>query len=145
MTKELNLKTQKYLKDISTLIPSSYKNKQQFLKDMEQSIRIYYTENPNISWTDILEEFGSASEVAGAILTDFSSTEKINYIKKRKRPRSLLFAICVIVFAILILLFGYPYYWNIFKSHRVNPTHYIYDGTEVSSEEYEQKQNIYYE
>ena len=124
-----------YLRELSALIPKSYPNKSLFLKDIETNILLYFKEHPNASWQEILTEFGSPSEVAGSILAEHTDIKHSVTTKPRLHLR---FIIIVVSIMVVLSIFAFEYYWEHFKMYRTDPAHYIYNGEEVSSEEFSQ-------
>ncbi|MEI3229394.1 MAG: hypothetical protein V8S28_07205 [Lachnospiraceae bacterium] len=124
-----------YLRELSALIPKSYPNKSLFLKDIETNILLYFKEHPNASWQEILTEFGSPSEVAGSILAEHTDIKHSVTTKPRLHLR---FIIIVVSIMVVLSIFAFEYYWEHFKMYRTGPAHYIYNGEEVSSEEFSQ-------
>lgn len=133
MTRTIKQKLKQYMRELSNLIPKSYPNKTQFLKDIETNILLYFKEHPETEWQDILTEFGSPSEVAGSILSEHADTKRSITAKPRLHLHYIIIAACVII---VISIFAYEYYWEHFKMYRTAPAHYIYQGEEVSSEEF---------
>lgn len=143
MRTKLDTQIKKYIHSVSNMIPNTYTSKKQLLCDLEQSIQTYLTEHPDASWQNILEEFGSASEVADGILSNLPKTDKIPFIKRQNHLYITFFITCIIIIGIGIFLLVYQHYWDSLETfhvdYRVNPPHYIYNDTEISSEEFEEK------
>lgn len=133
MTNNIKRNLKQYMRELSALIPKSYPNRVVFLKDIENHILLHLKEHPDSSWQDILVEFGSPTEVAGSIFTEHENTKYSMTAAPRLRLRFLIIAICVTV---VLSIFAYEYYWVHYRMYHTNPTHYIYNGEEVSSEEF---------
>ena len=134
-------KQTRYFKEISDLLPKSYTSKSILLHELEQNIQLYLEEHPDAMWEDILQEFGSPTEIAGSVLADEPDTEPTATAKSRKHLHLHLVFI-VICFTVVLCIIGYEYYWVHFRMYRTAPSHYYYNGTEVSSEELDEKMSV---
>lgn len=129
-----------YLNNISRMIPKKYPNKKLLLNNIKNNLELYFQEHPLSSWKDALTEFGSETEIIESVMSEFSGTEITISLHRKKWQHVLIFCTCIIIF-ISILLLGYAYYYEHYNKPHINETHYIYNGTETSSEEFDEKMN----
>lgn len=126
--RELN----QYITELSRMIPNSYPQKKTILKDIKKNICDFLEDHPYAVWQDVITEFGSPSEISGTVLTEYVDTS-FSTKQRKTHVHFIIFAICL---TIIITITAYEYYWVHYKMYRQNPTHYISDDTEVSSEEF---------
>lgn len=135
----------KYIKTISHKIPNTYphKKKKLLLNTLKSNLHLYFQSHPNASWHDALNEFGSESDILDSILSDIDSTDMNKEMQHKRIFQHILLGLCMIIAFISLLGMIYMYWWNNLKPPIIKPSHYIYDGTEVSSEEFYEYTNIY--
>ncbi len=95
----MNSDCKRYLGELKTLIPSAGKYEKKFLKNMKENMEAFSDNNPNITYSDICNHFGTPKD----ILIDYFSNVDAEYLVKRLKFVSILRK-CVIA-ALLIIIF----------------------------------------
>ena len=93
----------KYLCDISALIPVSNNSKKRFLKDMRASIDAYVEEISSSSIEDIYKEFGNPTSVAFDFIDSMDTDTLLKQLSLAQIIRRVLTAILIIAFLSLAL------------------------------------------
>lgn len=96
MRSELEKEIKKYLKEIKYLLPADGRTKKKFLSGLESAIYEYASDKENFTMPDIIERFGTTTEVAKV----FIDCADIKDIRRRLSIKKL---ICAAVVAALLL------------------------------------------
>lgn len=129
----------RYLRAVFRMLPVGYPDKRQILYNLESDIELYLEEHTEADWQDVLEEFGTAVDVAGSVLGEPMNTDIVSIMQRRDQLHNLILGIIVGGIVVMLILAGYQRCWIRYKRNTVNPAVYIYDGTEVSSEVFDEK------
>ena len=93
-----------YLSAVKAELSCSHKQKQQLIKQLENSIDIYISENGNVDMDKLILEFGSPEEIAFSFLEDeppASLRKRLSLKKNVVKTMIILGAILIAVFTIL--------------------------------------------
>lgn len=101
---------QKYQNEIKKKIPDEYPGKKEILQAIEHNLYDFLEEHPTASFENILEEFGSPSEIANSFMERLSGKEIHTIFQKRKRQKKVLLSICILFLILFLLLCRYLYY-----------------------------------
>lgn len=96
----------KYLKNCKCLFPVYGRHERQYIKHLECHIQEYLLEHDNCTYDDLVEQFGSPTEIVGSYYrsTDNNSLlEKINFVRYVR-------LFMVIVISAVLLFLGYKSY-----------------------------------
>ena len=74
----------RYLRDIKVLLPISSKESKQFLKSFKEKIFLSIENKEWHDYNQLLEFFGTPSDIASSYLSELEFGEVLNQIKKRK-------------------------------------------------------------
>lgn len=123
-----------YLQEISKTIPGNYFKKKPLLYALKQDIQQFLVDHPSATWEDVLEQFGSVSELSESYMAEISDTELIESLKKNKQHIYLTSGICFVL--LIFLIMGIRYYANWWKNDAIitEETLYVFDGTEIPTE-----------
>ena len=80
----MNKEIKKYIKYVKKIIPFYSKDKKEFLKLLTQKIIEFSNTQPNCTYQNIIDEFGSPNEVAGSYIETLNSDEIIKKLNKKK-------------------------------------------------------------
>lgn len=138
-------KIKRYLREISRMLPEDTPDKQWILNNLKSDIRSYLEEHADAVWKDILEEFGTAVDVASSVLGESMNAELISVMRQRNHLYNLVVGVTIGCIAMILGIYAYQYWWLRYEHRKVNPTVYVYDGTEVSAEVFEEKIDSEYE
>ena len=105
----MNKEIKKYIKYVKKIIPFYSKDKKEFLKLLTQKIIEFSNTQPNCTYQNIIDEFGSPNEVAGSYIETLNSDEIIKKLNKKK--------IINIFISVIIIL--YISVWG-FERYRIN-------------------------
>ena len=88
----------KYIRRIKRIYRGKYKDKKQFIRELQDALLCFCEEHPNSSYSDLIKEFGKPSEIKSML--SFHGAEKL-----QKRNMFLYWAVnIVIIMAVTILL-----------------------------------------
>ena len=99
----------KYLSAVRTLFPIHNKKKRQFLKKLSCAMEEYASENPDLTFDQLKEHFGTPQEIVHEYLSEMPEEELRRCLSIKKYVRICLCAI-LIVFIIAASVFSYSYY-----------------------------------
>ena len=105
----MNKEIKKYIKYVKKIIPFYSKDKKEFLKLLTQKIIEFSNTQPNCTYQNIIDEFGSPNEVAGSYIETLDSDEIIKKLNKKK-------IINIFISVIIILCISV---WG-FERYRIN-------------------------
>ena len=89
----------KYIRQIKRIYRGRYKDKKQFIKELQDALLCFCEDHPDSSYSDLIKEFGKPSEIKNIL--SFHSAEKL-----QKRNMFLYWTVnIVVIIAITILLF----------------------------------------
>ncbi len=94
----------RYLKKVRQNLTCPEKEKQKFLKDLENSVSEYLVDIPNASEADLFHRFGNPAEIAQSFLQeeDFEEVQKKIMVRKRVIWVISLAAIILVIAAIIL-------------------------------------------
>ena len=81
---EYKKEIKKYIKYVKKIIPFYSKDKKEFLKLLTQKIIEFSNTQPNCTYQNIIDEFGSPNEVAGSYIESLENDEIIKKLNKKK-------------------------------------------------------------
>lgn len=129
---EKQMKT--YLREISRSLPWNYPQKKDILLALEQNIQDYLTDHPTADWSDVLEQFGTASEVANSYLDELSDTElALSFQKRKKRNFIIIFFSLSLLIMFFLLIYHFIMRWQE-DTIIIEETSYTYYDTEIPTE-----------
>ena len=96
-------------KKVRTLFPIHNKKKRQFLKKLSCAMEEYASENPDLTFDQLKEHFGTPQEIVHEYLSEMPEEELRRCLSIKKYVRICLGAI-LIVFIIAASVFSYSYY-----------------------------------
>ena len=99
----------KYIKYVKKIIPIHSKDKKEFIQLLTQKIIEFSNTQPNCTYQNIIDEFGSPNEVAGSYIETLNSDEIIKKLNKKK-------IINIFISVIIILCISV---WG-FERYRIN-------------------------
>ena len=137
MNFEHEIKT--YIKHLSQAIPSDIPDRTRLLTDTEHSLRRQIQEHPSASWEEITGSFGTADETAESLLREYPQTEALSSLHTKKQKYTVLLLFCAVCIAAVACIAAYIKNWEKTDHHSYHRSHYILNGTEVSSEEFYRK------
>lgn len=123
-----------YIKKIDSQIPASYPNKDRVALTLQQNINNFLAEHPGASFNDIIEEFGSATEVAASFFDELPEQEISDIMQKKRKILYLSIALCLVCAVIFFAVLKYMNYWANEEALIFTEGLYIYDDPEDASE-----------
>lgn len=114
----MNYNIKKYIKEVEIMLPCNRKNKKIVMGVFLHSIENYLSDYPNSTYDDLVEAFGTPTEMAETL----SETLSENDIKKYKYNKKLMFWIFVILLFLFVI---YSIYIFCFATVPVNVTQTI--------------------
>lgn len=84
----------KYIKQLSRAIPHGLSDRKRLLTDIEKNLHRHIQENPSASWEEIIEEFGTADEVAESLIRVSSKSDVLTAVQGRKQRYRILWLLC---------------------------------------------------
>lgn len=132
----------KYIKRLSRAIPKDCSDRKRLLTDIEENLRQHIWENPSASWNEIIEEFGTADEMAKSLIGISSKSDVLISLRSKKNRYTVLFLLCIAFAIIGIGVVFYMISWESTDHYIRHEPHYILDGTEVTPEEFERKMSV---
>lgn len=93
----MNKDCKKYLGELKTLIPSAGKYEKKFVQNMKENLTEFSSANPDISYADVCEHFGTPQD----IVIEYFENVDATYLIKRLKFSSIIRK--CIVCAVLIL------------------------------------------
>ena len=105
----MNKEIKKYIKYVKKIIPFYSKDKKEFLKLLTQKIIEFSNTQPNCTYQNIIDEFGSPNEVAGSYIESLENDDIIKQLNKKK-------IINIFISVIIILCISV---WG-FERYRIN-------------------------
>ena len=79
----MNKEIKKYIKYVKKIIPFYSKDKKEFLKLLTQKIIEFSNTQPNCTYQNIIDEFGSPNEVAGSYIESLENDDIIKQLNKK--------------------------------------------------------------
>ena len=119
-----------YFKDIKTLLPIKSTQEKKYLSKINKNLDEYQYDNPNSSYSDYIEKFGTAKDVVVAYLQNCNE----DYLISKLKIRSIL--IKVITFITLISILIYIWFAYILKdNYNTAKKEHIWDSETTIIEE----------
>ena len=118
----------------SSQIPASYPNKDRVALTLQQNINNFLAEHPGASFNDIIEEFGSATEVAASFFDELPEQEISDIMRKKRKILYLSIALCLVCAVIFFAVLKYMNYWAEEEALIIKETLYIYEESEYTTE-----------
>ncbi|MCI8635888.1 MAG: hypothetical protein HFJ05_09910 [Eubacterium sp.] len=131
----------KYIKRLSRTMPNNSYDKKRLLTDIEKNLRHHIRENPSASWDEVIEEFGTADEMAESLIEISPRSDILVSLQSKKQMHMFLLLLCIISIIICVGTVLYKIRWESTDHYIKHEPYYIFDGTEVSSEEFERNMN----
>lgn len=100
---------EKYLKEISKRQEVKGKKGKKFIKDLSNDIEEYLLENPQATYNEVVENFGTPQKIIDEFLLNQDSEDLLKNIKKKKYKKTF------VVFFIVICVLGLIIYWGYWK------------------------------
>ena len=101
----MNRDTKKYLKEVRAEIPCSSDKKKQLMHAFLTSLENYLCDNPDASYQDIVDAFGTPKEMAETLSENISESDARKYRRKKRYFLQPLY--CLFVYYWLGLFSGY--------------------------------------
>lgn len=99
----------KYIKLLNSLIYFKGSKERKFIHDMENDINEYLSSNPDATYNELIQEFGTPWENFSSYLQNQTS----EYLLKRIKIKNIIYSFLFISIVFVILIFGsLSYYWN---------------------------------
>lgn len=137
MKHNFHAEIKRYLREIALFIPNDYPNKKRLLQAIKRNLEIFLEEHPNSSFEDVANEFGTASEVANSFIEELSGASISVSLQKKKRRNHWILMICIAMVCVsLLLCIAMYYFWYTHQNVKMGDTFYIYNGTEITHEEF---------
>lgn len=89
-----------YFKDIKTLLPIKTTQEKKYLSKINKNLNEYQYDNPNSSYNDYIEKFGTAKDVVVAYLQNCNE----DYLISKLKIRSILIKVITFITLISILI-----------------------------------------
>ena len=89
-----------YFKDIKTLLPIKSNQEKKYLSKINKNLDEYQYDNPNSSYSDYIEKFGTAKDVVVAYLQNCNE----DYLISKLKIRSILIKVITFITLISILI-----------------------------------------
>ena len=89
-----------YFKDIKTLLPIKSTQEKKYLSKINKNLDEYQYDNPNSSYSDYIEKFGTAKDVVVAYLQNCNE----DYLISKLKIRSILIKVITFITLISILI-----------------------------------------
>lgn len=112
----------------------SYPNRNDIIQTIRQNIDNFRAEHPRASFNEIIEEFGSVTEVAASFLDELPEQEISSILQKKRKMLHIffsLFLICAMIFFVVLYNLSS---WAEEEALIFNEGMYIYNDTEETSE-----------
>lgn len=90
----------KYFKDIKTLLPIKGSQEKEYLAKINKNLDEYQFDNPNSSYNDYIEKFGTAKDVVIAYLQNCNE----DYLISKLRIRNIFIKVITLITLISILM-----------------------------------------
>ncbi len=130
----LEKKVNAYIKKIKSQIPVSYPNRNDIIQTIRQNIDNFRAEHPRASFNEIIEEFGSVTEVAASFLDELPEQEISSILQKKRKMLHIFFALFLICAMIFFVVLYNLSSWAEEEALIFNEGMYIYNDTEETSE-----------
>lgn len=128
-----------YIREISRNLPRNYPGKKKLLHLLEQNIHEFLEDHPTgVGWPEIMEQFGSVSDVTEAFMSEIQDEELVHVFQKKHRE---VFIAGVVCFLICLFLFHFVQDFKIWRDEdafMTEETLYVYEGTECPDKWQEQ-------
>lgn len=122
----MNNDTKKYLADIKQLLYAKTPSRKILLKNLAQSIDSYTLEHPHFTYDDLVQNFGTPTDIAESYYESLNSKE---IYKKTFSKKAIVIGISILLLGIILLIalkVRYDYYLN-----REIPTYTIEEYEEL--------------
>ncbi len=102
----MNRDTKKYLKEVRAEIPCSSGKKKQLMHAFLTSLENYLCDNPDVSYQDIVDAFGTPKEMADTLSENISESDARQYRRRKKVVFiASILSICLLLAWIIFLLY----------------------------------------
>ncbi|MCI8635891.1 MAG: hypothetical protein HFJ05_09925 [Eubacterium sp.] len=112
----------------------SYPNRNDIIQTIRQNIDNFRAEHPRASFNEIIEEFGSVTEVAASFLDELPEQEISSILQKKRKMLHIFFALFLICAMIFFVVLYNLSSWAEEEALIFNEGMYIYNDTEETSE-----------
>ncbi len=127
MNHNMKLQLKKYFRDIKAGIPKDYPCRERILNQIQKSITNFLEEQPEASFSDILEKFGNPIDIASSFIDDMPGEEIAEILKKEKHKKFIILTICI---TICIFAASISCYLYLYPPVKITETVTIYKETE---------------
>ena len=94
----------RYLQEIRGWLPCSRKLKNAILERIRNTVREYLTDNPESSYEELMERFGSPQQIAATYVEDMGTDELLRDLRIRRR---IIGAVAATAIAVVALWVGF--------------------------------------
>lgn len=134
MNRALKRQIQNYLNDIAKRMPDGYPNQKQILDSMRHNLNNYIEEHPSARFEDVIEEFGSVSDIVDSFMDELPATDIGAAFQKRRRYRKFLLCACIFLSIGFLCLCRYLYYLYDHTATAIEETLIVIDTENPESE-----------
>ncbi len=127
-TTELDRQINKYLNSIKKELPKNFPNRTQILHQLSEDILQFVNENPDCTFSDIQNEFGSVKEVSIALIDELPTDKIMTTYHKHKLFKWLLAAFLIFIIILLYLIIDV-----LTTDIYISDTIYIYSTEDLST------------
>lgn len=104
----MNKVIEQYMKNVRRCFPIYRKTEKIYLRRLKESVELFGSENINLSYDDLVEEFGSPSSVASEYFRNVDNGDLIKALKRGKVVKTFISVSLVII----IVLWGVLCVWR---------------------------------
>lgn len=109
----------RYFQSIRSWLPCGYKQKQEILTQVKESIFAFLDDHPDADMTAIEKQFGSPRQIAAAYVDDMDTPALLNALRQRKR----IFLAIIAGLIVAMLLWGWGVSTAIIEQRGINYGH----------------------
>lgn len=117
-----------YYQQISSLIPS--KMRPALMSELQENIEHYLDANPDASFEDILQHFGTPEEIAGSCMESLNKDEYEKELNTKAKKKKFRITLVIIILAAIAGL----YLFNYLYERSITPVYYTETIEEVPNE-----------
>lgn len=81
----MNKEIKKYLRRVRAWLPCTTKRKRVILQSLREDISLFSQDQPNPSFDDLLQRFGTPQQIASAFVDEMGSMELLRDLRVRRR------------------------------------------------------------
>ena len=102
----------RYLREVKRNLPCSFKTKYELLARLQEGLADFTEECPHANYEDIVERFGSPTDVADAYFADIPAPQLRKALQTARFIRLLLTTVIVLIMLLYAFLIGMSIYNN---------------------------------